>query len=472
MARKPQKKRGTFARVARALLLDIVLIGLGLCVFALFHHVLPTVGVIVVDERNASEIDPGFAEALGGLNIGTAATQAPAITPEPTKQPSAEPEVTAEPTKESSAEPEVTTEPTQELSAEPEVTAEPTQEPSAEPEVTPEPTQELSSEPEVTAEPTKEPSAEPEVTAEPAQEPAADSTSVSDAGAQEKEAPSFAGEMVSGFAAAEPPQADAAPSATYAPGDFSALFDRAVSDTDGIRVEKDEYLSEDVSIRITTTDAAGIRFHVADIYIRNIENFRTAFANDVFGRGQREYAWDISMEKGAILSVNGDYYGARDDGVVIRNGELYRDTLYQDVCVLYRDGVMETCTADEFDCAAAVERGAWQAWSFGPMLLDSEGKAMSLFNSVVVNHNPRCGVGYYEPGHYCFVIVEGRNEHSRGATLAEFSYIFEQLGCTAAYNMDGGNTAVMTYGSRLVSEPSQGGRPVTDIIMIAEVDGE
>ena len=116
--------------------------------------------------------------------------------------------------------------------------------------------------------------------------------------------------------------------------------------------------------------------------------------------------------------------------VVIRNGELYRDTLYQDVCVLYRDGVMETYTAEEFDCAAAMERGAWQAWSFGPMLLDSEGKAMSLFNSVVVNHNPRCGVGYYEPGHYCFVIVEGRNDYSRGATLAEFSYIFEQLGCT------------------------------------------
>lgn len=56
--------------------------------------------------------------------------------------------------------------------------------------------------------------------------------------------------------------------------------------------------------------------------------------------------------------------------------------------------------------------------------------------------------------------------------MAEFSLIFEQLGCRAAYNMDGGNTAVMTYGKYLVNEPSQGGRQVSDIIMIAEVDGE
>lgn len=463
MARKPQKKRGAFARVAKALLLDIVLIGLGLCVFALFHHVLPTVGVIVVDERSESTVDPSLADALSGLGLMN-----------PTADPALEPtdEQTAEPTAEPSVEPSVesTTEPTPEITDEPVAgqTVAPTIAPTAEPEpeatLTPTiaPAAELSVEP--TMEPVIEPTAEPmpEATAEPTLEPSAEPAIES--------APEAIAEPTKEPVMELTPAPTPVP--TFAPGDFSALFDSVVADTEEVIVTKEEYRSDDVSIRITTNDAGGIRFHVADIYIRNIENLQTAFANDIYGRGQREYAWDISMEKGAILSVNGDYYGARDDGVVIRNGELYRDTLYQDVCVLYKDGEMATYTAEEFDCAAAVERGAWQAWSFGPMLLDEEGEAMKLFNSVVVNHNPRCGVGYYEPGHYCFVIVEGRNDHSRGVTLAEFSFIFEQLGCKTAYNMDGGNTAVMTYGKRLVSEPSQGGRPVTDIIMITEVDGE
>lgn len=422
MTRKPKKGASAAKRVIKGLLLDIVLIGIGLCVFALFHHVLPSVGVIVVDERTQSEVDPALAEALGALELHTA-------------------------------------EPAQEV----QTTPAPTEQPTAQPEITPAPEAELTEQPEITPAPEAEPAGTPEPV--PSEMPT------------EAPAPSFSGEEAGEYVPAAtqaPAEPDAAetPVPSYAPGDFSALFDRVVSDTDEILVEKDEYLSEDISIRIATKDTGRVVFHVADIYIRNIENLQTAFANDIYGRGQREYAWDISMEKGAVLSVNGDYYGARDDGVVIRNGVLYRDTLYQDVCVLYKDGTMETYLAEEFDCAAAVERGAWQAWSFGPMLLDENSAAMTKFNSVVVNRNPRCGIGYFEPGHYCFVVVEGRNDNSNGVTLAEFSLIFEQLGCVSAYNMDGGNTAVMTYGKRLVSEPSQGGRPVTDIIMITEVDGE
>lgn len=413
MAKRP-KKKGAAGRVLKWLALDIALIGVALCVFALFHHVLPSVGVIVVDTRTHSELDPALAQSLGMLDLNAATQMQPETESQPT--PAVQTQLTAAPqtTPAGQTAPETTLQP----STEPETAVQ------LEPEQTPAPS----------AQPTYRP--RPVVTPTPQPTPAP------------------------------------TPVPTYAPGDFSALFDRVVPFAGDIRVDKEAYLSEDISIRISTNEAGGVVFHVADIHIRHIENFQTAFANDIYGKGQREYAWDISMQNEAVLSVNGDYYGAREDGVVIRNGTLYRDDLYQDVCVLYKDGVMETYSAEQFDCASAVERGAWQAWSFGPMLLDENGNAMEKFNSVVVNRNPRCGVGYYEPGHYCFVVVEGRNDRSRGVTLAEFSLIFEQLGCTAAYNMDGGNTAVMTYGSRLVSEPSQGGRPVTDIIMIAEVDAE
>lgn len=396
-------------RVIRGLLLDIVLIGVGLCVFALFHHVLPSAGILVTDNRVESEIDPELEQALGEMHL-EAVTAAPQEIVQPQSTPAAAQESPV---------------------------------PSIAPEDSPAPTA-------AAPQATPAPSAAPEPT---------------------QEAP-FPGEEAGEYIAHTSVPQEVSARESAAPGDFSALFDSVATPVDEAVATKEEYLSEDIYIRLARNDTGRVVFYVADIYIRNIENFRTAFANDTYGRAQRAYAWDISIANRAILSVNGDYYSAREDGVVIRNGVLYRDTLYQDVCVLYRDGVMETCEADELDIDAVMQRGAWQAWSFGPALLDENGQAMTRFNSTVVNHNPRCGIGYYEPGHYCFVVVEGRNDDSRGVTLAEFSLIFEQLGCKAAYNMDGGNTAVMTYGKTLVNEPSQGGRAVSDIIMISEVDDE
>ena len=56
--------------------------------------------------------------------------------------------------------------------------------------------------------------------------------------------------------------------------------------------------------------------------------------------------------------------------------------------------------------------------------------------------NPRSAVGYYEPGHYCFVVIDGRQPgYSKGATLMQLAQLFESLGCKEAYNLDGGKSA-------------------------------
>ena len=64
------------------------------------------------------------------------------------------------------------------------------------------------------------------------------------------------------------------------------------------------------------------------------------------------------------------------------------------------------------------------------------------------------------------MIVNGRGtEGSRGYTMSQLSTLFEELGCAAAYNLDGGRSSVMAWdcGS---SPPASGGRPVCDIIYI------
>ena len=44
----------------------------------------------------------------------------------------------------------------------------------------------------------------------------------------------------------------------------------------------------------------------------------------------------------------------------------------------------------------------------------------------------------------------------------------ESLGCKLAYNLDGGQSSALVFGDSLVNSPSNGGRPITDILFIAE----
>ncbi len=53
--------------------------------------------------------------------------------------------------------------------------------------------------------------------------------------------------------------------------------------------------------------------------------------------------------------------------------------------------------------------------------------------------------------------------------MQEFAEIFADLGCAVAYNLDGGASSMMAYGDGLVSSPSGGGRTISDVLIIAEV---
>ena len=252
------------------------------------------------------------------------------------------------------------------------------------------------------------------------------------------------------------------------PKDFAEVFPDKFTSGEVIK-SSSGYKSANVNIELKRYEGDAV-FYVADIYLRDISYLVTAFARDRFGQGVREWAYETNARIGGIICINGDYYGGRSGGVVIRNGELYRSDSYlsRDVCVLFWDGTMETYGAGKFDAQAAIDSGAYQAWNFGPRLLDENGKAKTSFHSDVGPANPRTVIGYYEPGHYCFVVVDGRSKNSHGLTLTELAALMEQLGCTRAYNLDGGNTSSMCVGTQVVNNPSGGGRLTSDIVAIID----
>lgn len=268
------------------------------------------------------------------------------------------------------------------------------------------------------------------------------------------------------------PMATAEPTPTPTPdpvGYFGTKF--ADKFTDGeIISNKDGYQSQYVNITLTPYDENGVEFYVADIYVKDISYLQTGLAKDTYGSGYSEWPAKLCERLGGIIAINGDYYGARKDGTIIRNGVLYRTDAYpdRDTCVLFWDGTMETYSKIKLDVDGLMERGAYQSWCFGPALLDDEGNPKTKFNSDVTGRNPRTAIGYFEPGHYCFVVADGRSKSSKGLTMSELSTLMYNLGCKVAYNLDGGQTSQMVVGDDVVNDPYKDGRKCSDIIMIAE----
>ena len=244
--------------------------------------------------------------------------------------------------------------------------------------------------------------------------------------------------------------------------------------TDTVVVTENSYTSPDIAITVTEETALNgrVTYSLADIYVRDITCFQSALARDTYGSGYRDSISDMAALNSALLAINGDYYGNTNEGVVIRNGVIYRANRTNcDVCVLYYDGTMRVMPGSAFSVEEAIAGGAWQAWTFGPALLDTDGSPLTSFASTgrIISANPRTAIGYYEPGHYCLVVVDGRGE-SAGITLPDLSQLFYELGCTAAYNLDGGKSSVMVWQDAVINNPSGGGRESSDALLIAEVN--
>ena len=217
-----------------------------------------------------------------------------------------------------------------------------------------------------------------------------------------------------------------------------------------------------------------ISYVLADIYVGDITYFQTAFAKDTYGVGYSEKLTDMSARMKSVLAVNGDSYSNNrheDNGTIIRNGVIYRNKqTTEETCVLNWDGTMDIYQPGQVDLQQLVDRGAYQSWIFGPSLLDESGKAKSTFLTwdYIRESHPRTAIGYYEPGHYCLLLVDGRQDSSRGMFLEEMAKVFEDLGCKAAYNLDGGHCSFMTMKNQVANHPYKPEHEVEDGIFITE----
>ena len=238
------------------------------------------------------------------------------------------------------------------------------------------------------------------------------------------------------------------------------------------------YESDNVSISITKKYVDNTYVYIADVQLKDGGSLKSAVADNTLGRNITAKTSEIASDANAILAINGDYYGFRDTGYVMRNGYLYRDTVSEsdaEDLVVYSDGTMEIIKEGDISASELKDKGAVQIYSFGPGLIE-DGKISVSENEDVeksMNSNPRTAIGYYSPTHYCFVVSDGRTSESKGLSLYQLAEIMDELGVEQAYNLDGGGSTTMYFNGEVINNPTTNGnkiseRNVSDIIYIGK----
>ena len=200
------------------------------------------------------------------------------------------------------------------------------------------------------------------------------------------------------------------------------------------------YEDEKIKITLETIEKYDTQIYIADVQLSSIDYLQSAFAENSYGRNIVEDTSEIADNNNAILAINGDYYGFRDKGFVLRNGVLYRDkeqTTASEDLVIYDDGRFEIINENDADAEGLLDDGALQIYSFGPGLID-DGKLIVDTSTEISSHadnsNPRTAIGMIDELHYIFVVSDGRTDTSAGLTLYELASIMKNYGYQVAYN--------------------------------------
>lgn len=236
------------------------------------------------------------------------------------------------------------------------------------------------------------------------------------------------------------------------------------------------YSDSKSKITVTQYRAYDSNIYVADVEVTDGTSILSAFANNTYGRNITDTTSDMAEENNAVLAINGDYYGARQSGYVIRNGVVYRNqgSNGEDM-VISKDGTLSFISESDTTTDSLIQKQAWQVLSFGPVLVENGQIAVTENDEVgmAMASNPRTAIGTVAKNHYLFVVSDGRTSESAGLSLYELANFVKSLGATNVYNLDGGGSSTMVFQGEVVNNPTTNGnkiseRAVSDILYIGK----
>ncbi|MGN1019593.1 MAG: phosphodiester glycosidase family protein [Aristaeellaceae bacterium] len=233
------------------------------------------------------------------------------------------------------------------------------------------------------------------------------------------------------------------------------------------------YHDDSLDIRIETFRHLDTTVMAAYVTLTDPSQMRTGSALPTAPLYKRENTVaKMSKYYQAVMGINGDYFCYHSDGIVVRNGTVYRmnpnegrDTLIIDAKGDFT--ILHPTTREAYD---AFEGEVIHAFCFGPGLV-IDGVQLTDMDSVLVDNGKfkqtqRMAICQMGPLSYLILACEGpENDNSVGMTLAEWAALCKEMGAVNAYNLDGGSSTTIALNNRKINALSANKeRPVGDLI--------
>jgi len=197
---------------------------------------------------------------------------------------------------------------------------------------------------------------------------------------------------------------------------------------------------------------------------------------------QGELTSQIAKDKGAAAAINGGGFtdsssgdskwtgtGGKPVGVLITDGKVvYNDVngnnTKVEVMAMTSSGVL---LVGPHSLEEMKERNVMEAISFGPALV-VDGKGTIKSGDGGWGIAPRTAIGQRKDGSILFLVIDGRQTSSVGATLKDVQTIMLQYGAINATNLDGGSSSTMYYEGEVINNPCDplGERSVPSIVYV------
>ncbi len=235
------------------------------------------------------------------------------------------------------------------------------------------------------------------------------------------------------------------------------------------------YQDESITVTMESREVGESMFHVARVRIADPSQLRTALAGP-YGTKKTNKTSSMAKTNNAVVAMNGDYYNNREGGYIARQGETFRKKPSKslDMLVIDSKGDFHVLVQSDPEKLTALVKDTGnpivQSFTFGPALV-VDGALQPLPESYPFNirrPEPRAAIGQIGPLEYVMVVVDGRTEASPGVTVEALAAFMAELGCTQAFNLDGGNSATMMFNNDYYSRKTDNSeRSVSDIVYFA-----
>ena len=245
-----------------------------------------------------------------------------------------------------------------------------------------------------------------------------------------------------------------------------------------VKTEYDPSYTQDPSYTRAIRDLINekeIGVFIVDVRIGHASQLRT-ISNKSFDKNSADNVLAIAGRVNPVVAVNGDFATRRSEGLILRQGTVYKNKLKGalDVLAIDEDGDFHMFVKPKKGEVPEIIDGKKiiNAFYFGPILVEN-GEVPDQFTNFKYLEPDKCycrsAICQIGPLHYKLILTTMQETHSTtGLPLRAFARICRDEGAQSAYNLDGGRSASLIFHGELAnSSDKKEPRDVTDIVYFA-----